>query len=198
MDPRLANMTYETRLPETRFPRDTAVDVSGLEAILAAAARMLPAQGSITTFIHHNTLHAFEHLPFETAVVEAARLLGTQPYLDEGWYRQQLARGRIRPQDVDAVLDESGPHPDAPRLAGDRLHRSRLGDVRRWLAFGVSFGIVARVRAGPARLPGRCSCIACVCWLISHRTMYGRSMAATCSNSNRPRFSSVGSNAAGC
>ena len=109
----------------------TAADARSLEPILAAAAKMLPAQGPITTFVHHNTLHAFEHLSFETAVVEAARLLGARPYLDEGWYRQQLARGRIRPEDVDAVLDESGPPADAPLLAGDRL---TVSDLARLLA----------------------------------------------------------------
>lgn len=92
-----------------------------LRGIIAAAASYLPAQGPITTFIHHNTLHAFEDLPFEDAVVEASRRLGTQPFLDAAWYGRELARGRIRVEDVDAVLASDGPPADAPRLAGDRL-----------------------------------------------------------------------------
>jgi len=70
------------------------------------AAHYLPAQGPITAFVHHNTLHAFEDLPFERAVEEAAVLYGCEPYLSEERYREELAHGRIRASDVEAVLAE--------------------------------------------------------------------------------------------
>ena len=69
-------------------------------------APLLPAQGPISIFIHHNTLHAFEHLPFEEAIEQAAVRLGREPYLAESRYRDKLASGRIRPGDVDALLRE--------------------------------------------------------------------------------------------
>ena len=69
-------------------------------------AHLLPAQGPISIFIHHNTLHGFEHLPFEEAVEHAAIRLGREPYLAESRYRDKLASGRIRPKDVDALLVE--------------------------------------------------------------------------------------------
>lgn len=69
-------------------------------------AHLLPAQGPISIFIHHNTLHAFEHLPFEEAVEQAALQLDRQPYLAESRYRDKLASGRIRPKDVEALLVE--------------------------------------------------------------------------------------------
>jgi len=69
-------------------------------------AHLLPAQGPISIFIHHNTLHAFEHLPFEEAVEQAAIRLGRQPYLAESRYRDKLASGRIRPRDVETLLIE--------------------------------------------------------------------------------------------
>ncbi|MEX2315665.1 MAG: DUF2309 domain-containing protein [Pirellulales bacterium] len=68
------------------------------------AAHLLPAQGPITAFVHHNTLHAFEDLPFEAAVVQGGETFGCHPFLPESQYRDILARGRIRPQDIDAVL----------------------------------------------------------------------------------------------
>ena len=85
------------------------------------AAHLLPAQGPIGVFIHHNTLHAFEHLSFEEAVIQAAQLFGAEPYMSEAAYRAELARGRIHLVDVDAVLDRE---PDLQIFA--RLNRSDL------------------------------------------------------------------------
>ncbi|MBN9518283.1 DUF2309 domain-containing protein [bacterium] len=60
------------------------------------AAHLLPAQGPITVFIHHNTLHAFEAQRFEDAVRRGGEVFGCQPYLTEERYRTELGRGRIR------------------------------------------------------------------------------------------------------
>ncbi len=77
-----------------------------LTHVIDQLAHLLPAQGPISIFIHHNTLHAFEHLPFEEAVERAATELGREPFLAESRYRQKLASGRIRPRDVEALLLE--------------------------------------------------------------------------------------------
>jgi uncharacterized protein YbcC (UPF0753/DUF2309 family) len=76
------------------------------EEILEHAVHVLPSQGPIQIFVHHNTLHAFEHLPFEEAVEYAAQVYGCQPYLAEDDYRQKLATGRILLEDLSAVLLE--------------------------------------------------------------------------------------------
>jgi hypothetical protein len=76
------------------------------DEVIERLAHLLPAQGPISIFIHHNTLHAFEHLPFEEAVERAAVELGREPFLAESRYRDKLASGRIRPKDVDALLLE--------------------------------------------------------------------------------------------
>jgi len=77
-----------------------------LSRAIERLAHLLPAQGPISIFIHHNTLHAFEHLSFEDAVEHAATRLGREPYLAEPRYRDKLASGRIDPKDVDALLFE--------------------------------------------------------------------------------------------
>jgi len=77
-----------------------------LQHLIDHAAHLLPAQGPIPVFIHHNTLHAFEDLSFEQAVVQAGQVFGCQPFLTEYRYREELARGRMRFEDVEAVLRE--------------------------------------------------------------------------------------------
>lgn len=54
------------------------------------AALLLPSQGPITVFVHHNTLHAFEDLPFDAGVKAGARVLGCNSYLPENRYRRKL------------------------------------------------------------------------------------------------------------
>jgi uncharacterized protein YbcC (UPF0753/DUF2309 family) len=71
------------------------------------AAHLLPAQGPITVFIHHNTLHALEHLPFTEAVKRGATVFGCQAYLTRRRYREELRRGRIRFADFEAILREN-------------------------------------------------------------------------------------------
>lgn len=68
------------------------------------AKHYLPTQGPIAVFIHHNTLHAFEHLPFDEAVIEGLRTYGCQPYWPESRYREEMSRDRIQLQDLRAAL----------------------------------------------------------------------------------------------
>ncbi len=75
-----------------------------LRHALEHAAHLLPAQGPIGVFIHHNTLHAFQHLPFEEAVTMAGAAYGAHPFMKEEAYREQFAEGRITAADVAAVV----------------------------------------------------------------------------------------------
>jgi uncharacterized protein YbcC (UPF0753/DUF2309 family) len=84
-------------------------DKSSQERLLRAVesvSHLLPAQGPITVFIHHNTLHAFEDLTFEDAVVRGGKIFGCRPFLPESRFRAELAKGRIRFADLRAVLAE--------------------------------------------------------------------------------------------
>ncbi|QDT05362.1 hypothetical protein K227x_37620 [Rubripirellula lacrimiformis] len=79
---------------------------SRLETALEHATHYLPAQGPISVFVHHNTLHSFEDLPFEEAVVVGGSMYDCQPYLIEERFREALHSGRIRLQDLQDVLLE--------------------------------------------------------------------------------------------
>src|SRR5262245_3923512 len=89
-----------------------------LARMLEDLAHLLPAQGPISIFIHHNTLHALEHLPFEEAVELAGEQFGCEPFLAESRYRDKLASGRILAGDVEALLQEQLGEKGAQHIAG--------------------------------------------------------------------------------
>ena len=82
------------------------------------AAHLLPAQGPIGVFIHHNTLHAFEHQSFDEAVRTGSQVFGCEPYLTEDRYREELSRGRILFSELSSVLE---------RDLGERANETVLG-----------------------------------------------------------------------
>ncbi len=93
--------------PDVNAQSSVATGEGSLDSIRHAiehAKHYLPTQGPIAVFIHHNTLHAFEHLPFEEAVLEGLRTYGSQPYWQESRYREEMARDRIQVKDLQAVL----------------------------------------------------------------------------------------------
>ena len=101
--------------------------MSNQDRILQAiehAAHLLPSQGPISIFVHHNTLHAFEEQGFDDAVKQGWTLFGCQPFLSEARYRDELSQGRIELEDVRAVLlDELGDRSDfLVGFMGTRYH----------------------------------------------------------------------------
>jgi uncharacterized protein YbcC (UPF0753/DUF2309 family) len=75
-----------------------------LEEALEHVGHILPDQAPLEFFVHHNTLHAYEDLPFEEAVEVAAKELGAEPWLPEDEYRACLKTGRILPEEVVEVI----------------------------------------------------------------------------------------------
>lgn len=75
-----------------------------LRQIIETAAKLLPAQGPITSFAFLNPLEALEELPFHTGIVQGAALQHCQPYLSEIQYREHLATGRIDAHDIRSHL----------------------------------------------------------------------------------------------
>jgi uncharacterized protein YbcC (UPF0753/DUF2309 family) len=137
-------MEFAMTLHDTATSADGAALAGVDEAKLASlkgsiehAAHLLPAQGPITVFIHHNTLHAFEDLPFHDAVTKGAQVFGGQPYLPEQHYREALGRGRIRFDELRAVLRE-----DLGESGDDKLvpHGTRLDLRLAMLQYPLRYG----------------------------------------------------------
>ncbi len=125
-----ASLSSRTSSPPIPDPNPAPARLAALRTILADAARFLPAQGPISSFVALNPLHGYEDSPFERSVEDAARLMNSQPYLEESEYRAALASGRIRPADIDAVLAADLGERGSDPLAGGRV---RLVDVQRLL-----------------------------------------------------------------
>ncbi len=64
----------------------------------------LPSQQALKDFIHHNSLHAFQHMKFYDAIFKASAIFGFQVHLQLQEYRQLYANGRIKEEVLDMVI----------------------------------------------------------------------------------------------
>lgn len=103
---------------------------------LAEAAKFLPAQGPITAFVFLNSLMALEDLPFEQGLERGRELFGCETYLSEDQYREKLARGRIRSEDLaETVRADLGARAETPIGPSGNLfdlHLAMLSSPVRW------------------------------------------------------------------
>lgn len=67
---------------------------------------ILPAQAPIRDFVHHNTLHGFQHLDFTKAIAQACKITGAKGFLPQQKYREYFQQQRINDNDIDNVLSQ--------------------------------------------------------------------------------------------
>ncbi|MDS4069301.1 MAG: DUF2309 domain-containing protein [Candidatus Competibacter sp.] len=109
-----------------------------VEHAIAHLDHVLPAQAPILNFVHHNTLHGYQHLPFEEALAAAERLTGIHAYLPETRFRELFRADRIVDADLDVVFAQ---RPDLEaaavlaRVGGRDIHRGEV--LRISLVHGV-------------------------------------------------------------
>jgi uncharacterized protein YbcC (UPF0753/DUF2309 family) len=108
-------------------------------AVLHQLHHMLPAQAPLKDFVHHNTLHAFQHLSFELALNEASTLFGYHVYMPLNVYREAYRLGRITEEALHYVLNFRGIEARDPNRKGRILFHQYDTEVQ---------GLIGQFRAG--------------------------------------------------
>ena len=72
--------------------------------IIHELKHFLPSQQALKDFIHHNSLHAFQHMKFYDAIFKASKIFGFQVHLQLPEYRELYQTGRIRKDILEMVI----------------------------------------------------------------------------------------------
>jgi uncharacterized protein len=81
------------------------------EKVLCRLRHYLPAQAPLKDFIHHNTLHAFQHLPWEEALLQARDVFGYKVQLSLAEYRKLYANGKIHDSVLTKIIQKQKKRP---------------------------------------------------------------------------------------
>jgi uncharacterized protein len=74
------------------------------QEVLHTLKHHLPAQAPLKDFIHHNTLHAFQHMNFNDALRHAAKIFGYKTSLSINEYRELFLNGKISEKILEQVV----------------------------------------------------------------------------------------------
>ena len=124
------------QIPERSLPHEPAAagstdPVARIRACLQHLEHLLPAQAPLRDFVHHNTLHAFQHLPFAEALGAVARLTGARPWLAEARCHELFRQQRVTVADLDAALRQLPQARAEERLFASATLRLSRGEVLR-------------------------------------------------------------------
>lgn len=92
------DLTIKSPFIETAPGKTVAKEEPVFDAqhVLHELKHYLPSQQALKDFIHHNTLHAFQHMRFYDAIFKASGIFGLQSHLQLKEYRELYKTGRIR------------------------------------------------------------------------------------------------------
>lgn len=114
----------------------TSESIFNEHEVLHELKHYLPAQAPLKDFIHHNTLHAFQHLKFDKAIYSASAILGYRVSLSLIEYRNLYASGKINDTIIENVIAEQKGVVEVPAWKERMLHGQfqkqvpRIGSLR--------------------------------------------------------------------
>lgn len=96
----------------------------------------LPSQQALKDFIHHNSLHAFQHMKFYDAIFKASKIFGFQVHLQLEEYRAMYTTGRIREDILNQVISKKKENPGEWKeqllnKTYDTINHPRIGQFRK-------------------------------------------------------------------
>jgi len=111
-------------------------EAMGMEQILHELKHFLPAQAPLKDFVHHNTLHAFQHLSFFQGLKQANDQFGYKGFLSLSDYRNLYREGKIKGLVLKKILENQfGDQANAWLVklldeSQDRLKSPKIGQFR--------------------------------------------------------------------
>src|SRR5687768_744037 len=99
----------------------------------------LPSQQALKDFIHHNSLHAFQHMKFYDAIFKASKIFGFQISLQLPEFRQLYNNGRIREDVLQMAIENKKGKSAVDEWKQKLIHKEyetvnqpRIGQLRRY------------------------------------------------------------------
>src|SRR5215204_1684934 len=105
--------------------------------VLNELKHFLPSQQALKDFIHHNSLHAFQHMKFYDAIFKASKIFGFQAHLELSEYREMYQTGRIRADILQQVIKAKKANVDdwKDKLLNkeyETINHPRIGELRKY------------------------------------------------------------------
>ena len=99
----------------------------------------LPSQQALKDFIHHNSLHAFQHMKFYDAIFKASKIFGFQVHLQLPEYREMYTTGRIREDVLQVIIANKKGKTAVPEWKEKLISKNyitinqpRIGELRKY------------------------------------------------------------------
>ncbi len=120
--------------------------------VLHELKHFLPSQQALKDFIHHNSLHAFQHMKFYDALFKAGKIFGFQVSLQLPEFRQMFTDGRINEEVIERVIESKKGKSAVPEwkekllsVEYNTVNEPRIGQLRRYWKEKYRFDLDNRV-----------------------------------------------------